>query len=125
MVLGSKASDEHSTESAIQLVVDVYVRSGTQAVALEALRRLAALTHERDAGCLRFEVGVDASNDTHYIGYEVWASHEALEAHKRQPHTQEFLQKVADIVVEVANPLHVTRCIPLEPLPPVSYIISI
>jgi pimeloyl-ACP methyl ester carboxylesterase/quinol monooxygenase YgiN len=103
-----------SSPDAVQLVVEVRARPGRQTALRSALDRLTEATHRVDTGVLRFEVGVDAADDTRYVGYEVWASQGELDRHATQPHTRQFLDDARGLVVDPDAPLQVTRWRPLD-----------
>ena len=105
----------------VQLVVEVRARAGRQQALQAAIDRLVDATHRIDPGVLRFEVGVDPTDDTRYVGYEIWASQDALDRHADQPHTRQFLTDARELVRDADAPLQVTRWRPLDPPVPADY----
>ena len=74
----------------VLLVVELTTRPGAQREMREALDRLVDATRP-ERGVVRFEVGFDPDDDTRVLGYEIWASQDALDEHKAKAHTREFL----------------------------------
>ena len=108
-------------DAPVQLVVELRVRPGAQDRARESLARLVSATHREDDGCVRFEVGVDELDDTRFVGYEVWASQDALNRHSNQPHTQAFLEEARAFATDPDAPLTVSRWLPLDALRAADY----
>ena len=99
----------------VQLVVELTTRPGAEREMREALDRLVAATHREDRGVVRFEVGLDPDDDRRVLGYEIWASQDALDEHSAKAHTQEFKARVRDLVVDPAAPMRVARWQPMQP----------
>ena len=93
------------TADAVQLVVEVHARAGRQQALRAAIDRLVDATHRIDPGVLRFEVGVDPTDDTRYVGHEIWASQDALDRHADQPHTRRFLTDARELVRDADAPV--------------------
>ena len=89
----------------VLLVVELTTRAGAQREMREALDRLVDATHQEDRGVVRFEVGFDPDDDTRVLGYEIWASQDALDEHKAKAHTREFLARARELVVDPSAPL--------------------
>ena len=66
--------------SQVLLVVELTTRPGAEREIREALDRLVDATRQED-GVVRFEVGLDPDDDTRVLGYEIWASQDALDEH--------------------------------------------
>src|SRR6201986_4218119 len=98
----------------VQLVVELTTRPGAQREMREALGRLVAATHQEDRGVVRFEVGLDPDDDTRVLGYEIWASQDALDEHAAKAHTQEFKARARELVVDPAVPMRVARWRPMR-----------
>src|SRR3954462_1848021 len=98
----------------VMLVVRLDLRPGSQGQMHEALTRLADATRREDRGVIRFEIGLDPTDDTRVVGYEIWQSQDALAEHSAKAHTQEFLTSVRDLVVNPTEPLGAERWRPLN-----------
>ncbi len=105
----------------VMLVVRLDVRPGAQQRMRDALVRLGDATRRADRGVIRFEVGLDPTDDTRVVGYEIWESQEALAEHSTKAHTREFLTEVRDLVPDPSEPLHVERWRPLQRETPLAY----
>src|ERR1700733_526558 len=105
----------------VQLVVELTTRPGAQREMREALDRLVAATHQEDRGVVRFEVGLDPDDDTRVLGYEIWASQDALDEHAAKAHTQEFKARARELVVDPAAPMRVARWRPMRAELPAGY----
>ena len=114
-------SDRTSSLPQIQLLVHVYVKPEMQQQALSAMTRLVEATRREDSGCIRFEVAIDTTDVTHYIGYEVWASQTDLDFHSQKAHVINFFAEIGDYVVDPTQPISATRYAPIMPLPIVIY----
>src|SRR6201995_268691 len=97
----------------VQLVVELTTRPGAQREMREAIDRLVAATHREDRGVVRFEVGLDPDDDRRVLGYEIWASQDALDEHSAQAHTREFLARAGELVVAPAAPMRAGRWQPI------------
>ena len=97
----------------VLLVVELAVRPGAQREMREALDRLVDATRLED-GVVRFEVGLDPDDDTRVLGYEIWASQDALDEHAAQPHTREFKARVRELVADPAAPMRTGRWRPMR-----------
>ena len=105
----------------VQLVVELTTRPGAQREMREALDRLVDATHQKDRGVVRFEVGLDPDDDTRVLGYEIWASQDALDEHAAKAHTREFLARARELVVDPAAPMRVGRWQPIREELPAAY----
>jgi pimeloyl-ACP methyl ester carboxylesterase/quinol monooxygenase YgiN len=113
--------DSTPKDEQVMLVVRLDTRPGAQTQMSDALTRLADATRRRDRGVVRFEIGLDPADDTRVVGYEIWESQDALAEHSAQAHTQEFLTRVRDLVVDPTEPLRAERWRPFSRETPVSY----
>ncbi len=105
----------------IQLVVELTTRPGAQQEMRGALDRLVDATRE-EPGVVRFEVGFDPDDDTRVLGYEIWASQEALDEHRAKAHTREFLARARELVVDPDAPLRTRRWRPMRGELPAAYV---
>jgi pimeloyl-ACP methyl ester carboxylesterase/quinol monooxygenase YgiN len=99
----------------VMLVVRLKTKPGAQREMSLALERLVDATRRQDRGVVRFEVGLDPDDDTRVVGYEIWASQDALDEHSAQDHTRNFVTTARDLVVDPAEPLQVERWQPASP----------
>ena len=83
----------------IAVFISMRVRAGGRDELLAAIRTQAARSREREPGCLRFDVAVDASDPDHVLLYEVYADEAAVAAHRTTPHFAEWAA-VRDRLVE-------------------------
>ena len=105
----------------VLLVVELTTRPGAQREMREALDRLVDATRQ-DRGVIRFEVGFDPDDDTRVLGYEIWASQDALDEHKAKAHTREFLARARELVVDPSVPLRSGRWQPMREELPAAYV---
>jgi pimeloyl-ACP methyl ester carboxylesterase/quinol monooxygenase YgiN len=106
---------------AVQLLVEVKARADAATRLRAELRRLVDATHREDDGVVRFEVGADPDDETRYVGYEIWASQDALDRHSTKPHTRYFLDVAKELVVDPARPLDASRWVPMRAETPARY----
>jgi (4S)-4-hydroxy-5-phosphonooxypentane-2,3-dione isomerase len=92
----------------VLLVVELTTRPGAQREMREALDRLVDATRQ-ERGVVRFEVGLDPDDDTRVLGYEIWASQDALEEHRAKAHTREFLARDRELYDDPSKPLRASR----------------
>jgi pimeloyl-ACP methyl ester carboxylesterase/quinol monooxygenase YgiN len=105
----------------VLLVVELTTRPGAQREMREALDRLVDATRQ-ETGVVRFEVGLDPDDDTRVLGYEIWASQDALDEHKAKAHTREFRARVRELVVDPATPMRTGRWRPMREELPAAYV---
>lgn len=105
----------------VLLVVELTTRPGVQREMREALDRLVDATRQEN-GVVRFEVGFDPDDETRVLGYEIWASQDALDEHAAKAHTREFKARVRDLVVDPATPMQVGRWRPMREELPAAYV---
>jgi pimeloyl-ACP methyl ester carboxylesterase/quinol monooxygenase YgiN len=105
----------------VMLVVRLDTKPGAQREMSHALERLADATRRQDRGVVRFEIGLDPADGTRVVGYEIWASQDALDEHSAKDHTQDFLASARDLVVDPAEPLQVERWQPTSHEAPAAY----
>ena len=66
---------------------------------LGAMRKNAAQSHEREAGCQQFDVCQGQQNPNNIFLYEIYDNEAAFEAHKASPHYHQFSHTVDCMVV--------------------------
>jgi pimeloyl-ACP methyl ester carboxylesterase/quinol monooxygenase YgiN len=110
-----------ATSPQVQLVVELTTRPGAQREMRVALDRLVAATRREDRGVVRFEVGLDPDDDRRVLGYEIWASQDALDEHSAKAHTREFKARARELVVDPAAPMRVARWQPMRAELPAPY----
>jgi pimeloyl-ACP methyl ester carboxylesterase/quinol monooxygenase YgiN len=118
------AADPPPTPAAneqVMLVVRLDTRPGVDAQMSEALAQLADPTRQHDRGVIRFEIGLDPADGSRVVGYEIWESQQALAEHSAKEHTQRFLTRARDLVVDPAEPLRAERWRPFYPETPAEY----
>ena len=105
----------------VLLVVELTTKPGAQREMREALDRLVDATRQ-DRGVVRFEVGFDPDDETRVLGYEIWASQDALDEHKAKAHTREFLARARELVVDPSVTLRTGRWRPMREEMPAAYV---
>ncbi len=78
-------------------MVSINVKEGHTAEFLEAFRINYQGTRQ-EPGNLRFDVLRDPKDENVFLIYEVFASSEALEDHRRTPHYQECVRRIDPII---------------------------
>jgi autoinducer 2-degrading protein len=78
-------------------MVNIHVREGHTVEFLEAFRINYEGTRQ-EPGNLRFDVLRDPENENVFLIYEVFASADALEDHRRTPHYQECVRRIDPIL---------------------------
>ena len=73
---------------AVHLLVLIEVQSGKRQQQLQAYQKLKPLVLA-EAGCLQYDLFVDASDENKFVLVEHWASQDALDAHDLAPHMVE------------------------------------
>jgi pimeloyl-ACP methyl ester carboxylesterase/quinol monooxygenase YgiN len=121
MTTDDQAPDSGMANEQVMLIVRLDIKPGTQAEMNEALERLVEATRRDDRGVVRFEAGLDPADDTRVVGYEIWESPEALAEHSAKDHTQDFLARARDLVVNPTEPLLVERWRPAGRESPAAY----
>lgn len=104
----------------VLLVVELTIKPGAKQEMREALDRLVDATRQED-GVVRFEVGLDPDDDTRVLGYEIWASQDALGEHSAKAHTREFKARVRELVADPATPMRTGRWRPMREERPADY----
>jgi len=105
----------------VLLVVELTTRPGAQREMREALDGPVDATRQ-ERGVVRFEVGFDPDDDTRVLGYEIWASQDALDEHKAKAHTREFLTRARELVEDPSVPLRTGRWRPMREELPAAYV---
>lgn len=71
----------------------IKAQPGTEEEAAEILRSLIEPSR-KDAGCISYDMHINASDSGEFMFYEKWESQEALDAHMQTPHVKDALGKV-------------------------------
>jgi (4S)-4-hydroxy-5-phosphonooxypentane-2,3-dione isomerase len=79
-------------------IVTIEVRPGTRAVLLEAFR-INCVGSRKEPGNVRFDLLGDPDNPNRFTVYEVFASAEALAAHRATAHYRECREMIDPITV--------------------------
>jgi len=87
----------------IALFVTLDVRPGVRGRLVEAISAQGAASLEREPGCLRFDVCVDADDPNRFLLYEVYEDEAALEAHRTTPHFAVWREAAAECVERQVN----------------------
>jgi pimeloyl-ACP methyl ester carboxylesterase/quinol monooxygenase YgiN len=112
-----------SPESAqVMLVVHLAIRPDAREQMLAALEELVESTRRWDRGVVRFEVGLDPDDDTRVVGYEIWASQEALDEHASKQHTLRFKRRADELAADPGAPLQAERWRPMRREFPAEYV---
>jgi quinol monooxygenase YgiN/quercetin dioxygenase-like cupin family protein len=82
-------------KSVLALFVSLHVRPEARDELLEALAAQANASRTEEAGCLQFDVCVDADDPNHFVLYELYCDEAAFELHRQTPHFQRW-RAVAD-----------------------------
>jgi quinol monooxygenase YgiN len=84
------------------------VRPERQAEALQLARAMAARTRQ-EPGCVAtgYYAALDAP-DTFFL-FQLWESEDALDAHYRQPHVREFLERLPELLAGTTAVQFLTR----------------
>jgi quinol monooxygenase YgiN len=91
MLLGAALACAQTAQLYVVTYVDVYPNFAADAVKLLTQFRDASL---KDEGAVRFEVLRDVGRPNHMAIVEVWSSRQAYEAHRMQPHSRDFREKL-------------------------------
>src|SRR6478752_3953762 len=112
-----------SSESVqVMLIVHLAIRPDAREQMLAALEDLVESTRRWDRGVVRFEVGLDPEDDTRVVGYEIWASQEALDEHARKEHTLRFKRRADELAADPGAPLTAERWRPMRREFPAEYV---
>jgi quinol monooxygenase YgiN len=91
----------------ITLTVSLQVRPGHLEPFLEAITLNAQTSVRDEPGCLHFDVNQDVDDEHHFVFYEVYTDHAALEAHRNAPHFAGW-RRAADQQVVPGSQVNVT-----------------
>lgn len=80
-------------------LVHIHVKSGAESAFIDACRRNHEASVQED-GNRRFDVLQDATEPTHFLLYEAYASAEAAAAHKQTTHYLAWRETVADMMAK-------------------------
>lgn len=80
------------------MLVEINIKPEKEQVFLEIFERHQVATSQ-EPGNLRFDVLRDPEVKTRFYAYEVYASEEALDEHRKTPHYQWCIKELDDIMV--------------------------
>jgi quinol monooxygenase YgiN len=83
----------------IALVVSLQVKSGHRDAFLAAITENAERSITDEPGCRYFDVTVDTADDHHFVFYELYTDHAALDAHRAAPHFADWRRAAEEHVV--------------------------
>lgn len=72
------------------VVVFLETQAGRQAELRDALRHHGKLSIEREEGCRRYDISVDAIDGSAFLVYQVYNDEAAYLAHRELPHYADF-----------------------------------
>jgi quinol monooxygenase YgiN len=75
----------------VKVVADNWVREDAADGFIAAAQELVRLSHEKDAGCLAYDLYRDTADPLHLTVIEEWASQDALRAHMASEHFQRLI----------------------------------
>jgi len=78
--------------SMITVVAEMFARPGRERDLKSELLAMVELTRKEE-GCIQYDLHVDDTQPTHFVFYEKWTTHEALDRHAASPHLQSFAIK--------------------------------
>lgn len=81
------------------LVVQLQVQPERREEFLAAIAANAAASVRDEPGCLRFDVGAVADDETRFVLYELYTDAAAFEAHRRAPHFARWREAAARVLV--------------------------
>jgi quinol monooxygenase YgiN len=90
----------------ITLTVNLDVRPGHLEAFLVAIEENALRSVIDEPGCLSFDVAQAVGDEHHFVFHEVYASHDAVEAHRAAPHFAAW-REVADTCVVPGSQVNV------------------
>ena len=70
----------------VKVVADNYLRADAVDRFIAAAQELIVQTHDKDAGCIAYDLYRDKADPLHLTVIEEWASQEALDAHIASEH---------------------------------------
>ncbi len=94
------------------LVVTVYIKPEHRQAFIEEMLKDAVGSEKNEPGCLMFNVAQDESNADVLHLFEVYRDAEAVDAHTKTPHFQQWLEATKDWH---AKPFEVVKCVTLYP----------
>lgn len=82
------------------VLVEFRLHPGSAEAFMPLIRKQARTSLERESGCHRFDICVDAENAENVLLYEVYDDRAAFDVHLESPHFIEFDRAVASLVAE-------------------------
>jgi quinol monooxygenase YgiN len=108
----SQSSFKNESVELRALVVKIRVKAGYREQYLEQIRADAVGSERDEPGCLMFNIVQDGADPDVLHLFEVYASAQAVEDHKKAPHFLKWLEATKDWL---AAPLEIVRGTPVYP----------
>jgi quinol monooxygenase YgiN len=83
----------------IALVVSLQVKPGRRDAFLTAITENAHRSFSDEPGCHQFDVTVDTADDHHFVFYELYTDHAAVDAHRATPHFADWRRAADEHVI--------------------------
>ncbi len=61
------------------------------------------LNTRKEEACEKYDLQQSLDDETIFIFHEIWKSKDGLDAHNQKPYTQEFVEKVPDLLEKPAE----------------------
>src|SRR5438045_4355082 len=83
----------------VTLIATFQARAGKEAELRTLLTGLVAPTR-KETGCINYDLHVAEDAPGHFLFYENWTSHAAIDAHGEMPHIKNLLSRVDELCSE-------------------------
>lgn len=78
----------------IGVVAKIKIKKEYTVEVFEELSKLHKLTHEKDEGCIQYDLTQDIEDELTFIFVEVWKDSQSLSLHEKTEHFISFLENV-------------------------------
>ena len=78
----------------VVIVATIKIKEEFVSEVYKELLTLHRLTHEKDAGCLQYDLHQDSKDKNTYVFIETWESQDFLDQHEKKDHFVSFVSKV-------------------------------